>query len=388
MKITRVETHVVKIPVHDRFGGQAAPPATFPESDYYFESEWNEVYSRNVESLFIRIDTDEGLHGWGESQAPIAPEIAQTIVDRLLGPMLIGRDPLETDRLFELMYRSMNVRGHTTGFMLDAIAGVDIALWDIKGKALGQPVARLLEVDGQPVHPRLPLYVSGLRADSPQAKGELAAECLAEGFAAVKVFLGHGLEEDLAVVRAIRERVGEGQRLLADTLWSYGLSDALRFGEALEDLEFEWLEAPVAVEDVDGHAAVTAALDINVTAGEALRSEHQFAHWIEKRAMDVVQPDVGRCGITGSKRIAALARANGLPVAYHVGVCLGVVMAATWQIAAATPNFYIQEHQPPPLEISNRFFDAPLIIAGGEAIVPDRPGIGVDVDLERLAREM
>ena len=177
MKITSITTRVIKVPLHDRFGGQSTPPQTFPKSDYYFESEWSEVYSRNVESLFVRIDTDAGIHGWGESQSPIIPEVAQTIIDRLLSPMLIGRDPIDTDRLFDLMYKSMSVRGHTTGFMLDAIAGMDIALWDIKGKAAGQPVARLLEVTGESIRTRLPLYVSGLRAESIEGKAEFAADC-------------------------------------------------------------------------------------------------------------------------------------------------------------------------------------------------------------------
>jgi L-alanine-DL-glutamate epimerase-like enolase superfamily enzyme len=386
MKITGVTTRVAKMQLHDRFGGQSAPPATFPGSDYYFESQWSEVYSRNVQSLLVHIETDTGLHGWGESQAPIVPEVAQTIIDRLLGPMLIGRDPLETDRLFELMYKSMSVRGHTTGFMLDAIAGIDIALWDIKGKAAGQPVSRLLQGTGEAIRTRLSLYVSGLRAASIEGKAEFAAECFSSGYAAVKVFLGHGVEEDLTIARALRERVGPEKRLLADTLWSYDLADALRLGKAFEDLGFEWIEAPVDVEDVDGHATLARSLEMAVAGGEALRSQHQFAHWIGKQAMDIVQPDVGRCGITGAQRIAALARENGLPVAFHVGVCLGVVMAATWQVAAATPNFRIQEHQPPPFELSNRFLKEPLSVDRGEAVVPDRPGIGVDIDVEAFDR--
>ena len=386
MKITSITTRVIKVPLHDRFGGQSTPPQTFPKSDYYFESEWSEVYSRNVESLFVRIDTDAGIHGWGESQSPIIPEVAQTIIDRLLSPMLIGRDPIDTDRLFDLMYKSMSVRGHTTGFMLDAIAGMDIALWDIKGKAAGQPVARLLEVTGESIRTRLPLYVSGLRAESIEGKAEFAADCFSAGYAAVKVFLGHGVEEDLALARALRKRVGPEKRILADTLWSYSLPDALRLGKAFEDLGLEWIEAPVGVEDVSGHATLAQSLEIAVAAGEALRSPHQFAHWIEKQAMDIVQPDVGRCGITGAQRIAALAHASGLPVAFHVGVCLGVAMAATWQVAAATPGFHIQEHQPPPLELSNRFLTTPLSVAEGEAIVPAQPGLGVDIDLEALDR--
>ena len=387
MKISRVHTTVVKIPHHDRFAGQAARPVTFPHSDYYFEDEWREVYSRNVESLFVRVETDEGVHGWGECQAPIVPEAAQAIVDRLLGPMLLGEDPLQTDELFERMFTSMNVRGHTTGFMLDAIAGVDIALWDIKGKALNQPIGRLL-AEGDPVRERLPLYVSGLRADGPQAKADLAEQYFKEGYAAVKVFLGRGVETDIQIAETLRQQLGPQRRLLSDLLWSYGYADALRLGEVLENCRFEWIEAPLGVEDVDSHARLARALGVIVAGGEALRSFQQFADWIEQGALGIVQPDVARCGLTGARRVARLARKSSLPVAFHVGVCLGIAMAATWHLAAATANFYLQEHQPPPFEYSNRFFREGLAISGGEAIVPDRPGLGIDVDTDALMREM
>ncbi len=384
LKITAIETHVVKLPLHDRFGGQIGAPATFPGSDYYFENEWSEVYSRRVESLWIRIATDDGLVGWGESQAPIIPEAAQTIIDRLLGPMLLGRDPRETDRLYDLMVNSMTVRGHTTGFMLDAIAGLDIALWDIRGQGVGKPVGEILSAAEKPARTRLPLYVSGLRAESPEGKGVLAAQYLDQGYAGVKVFIGHGVEQDIATARAIHNAVGGRGRLFADALWSYSVDDALRLGKALEELDFEWLEAPTTFEDRAAHARITNELDMAVANGEGLRSVQQFVEWMDSGAMDIVQPDVARCGITGSHRIATEARKRNLPVAFHVGVCLGIAMAATWQCAAATPHFLIQEHQPPPFERSNALFVEPLEIDRGEAVVSMGPGIGVEVDIQAL----
>src|SRR5436189_214210 len=108
MKITKIETFLVKVSVHDRFGGQAAKPQTFSNSDYYFEAEWNEIYSRKTESLLIRVETDEGLYGWGESQSPITPEVAKAIIDRMLAPMLVGHDPRQTTVLWDRMYKMMN----------------------------------------------------------------------------------------------------------------------------------------------------------------------------------------------------------------------------------------------------------------------------------------
>ncbi|MSS73671.1 MAG: hypothetical protein EXS64_19615, partial [Candidatus Latescibacteria bacterium] len=121
-----------------------------------------------------------------------------------------------------------------------------------------------------------------------------------------------------------------------------------------------------------------------VAVGEPLRTRYQFREWIERRALDIAQPDVARCGITEGKRIADLAATYHLPVAYHVGVCLGVAMAATWHLAAATPNFYIQEHEPPMFDLANRLFKEPLRVEGGHAVVPEGPGLGVDIDVETL----
>jgi L-alanine-DL-glutamate epimerase-like enolase superfamily enzyme len=383
VKITRVETFVVKIPHHDRFGGQTEPPRTFPGSEYYFEKEWNEAYADKVQSLLVRVETDEGLHGWGEGQAPVVPEAARELIDRLLGPMLVGSDPRETNVLWERMYRSMHVRGQVTGFMLDAISGLDVALWDLKGKAAGEPVCRLL---GGPFCDRLPAYVSGLRAPTMEARAELAQKYYEEGYPAVKLFLGRGVEEDVANVRSVRERVGGDRRLLSDQFWMYTLPEAERLGRALEDLGVEWMEAPMPPEDVHGHARLAGALEMAVAVGEPLRTRYQFREWIERRALDIAQPDIARCGITEGRRIADLAATYHLPVAYHVGVCLGVAMAATWHLAAATPNFIIQEHEPPMFDLSNRLFKEPLRVEEGHAVVPEGPGLGVEVEMEALRR--
>jgi D-galactarolactone cycloisomerase len=381
MKIDRIRTFVVKMPYHDRFGGQTKAPSTFPGSDYYFEDDWREVYADRTQTLLTRIDTDDGIYGWGESQAPIVPEAAQSVIEQLLGPMLLGRDPRQVDVLWDLMYRSMNARGHFTGFMVDAMSGLDIALWDIKAKAAGEPLVRLL---GGPRRERLPAYVSGLRAPTDQARADLAAQHFADGYAAVKLYLGHGIEADIAQAKMVREHVGSRGRLLSDLFWIYTLGEAIRLGRELQALGVEWIEAPLHPEDIHGHAALARALDINVAIGEPLRSRYQFAQWLEHEALDIAQPDLARCGVTEGRRIAALAAACHRPVAFHLGVCLAVGMAATWHVAASVPEFYIQEHQPPMLELSNRFLTTPLRMDRDGLVVPMTPGHGADVDLEAL----
>lgn len=382
MKISKIETFVIKSPVHDRFGAQTAKPRLLPNSDYYQEAEWREFYSQRTEALLVRVETDEGLWGWGESQSPLVPEAARTIIDRLLAPMLLGCDPRQTSVLWDRMYHSMNVRGQVNGFMLDAISGLDIALWDVKGKAAGQSIASLL---GGPFCTRIPLYVSGLRAATRQKRAGLAQQYLAQGFRAVKLFSGKGMREDIAEARAIRERVGTGKGIFCDLLCRYNLPEAQNIGHALEELDIGWIESPLAPEDVRGHAKLAEALQLAVAAGEALRTRYQFLDWFEKRAIDIAQPDVARSGITEGKRIADLASAWHIPIAYHLGVSMGVAIVATWQLAAATPNLYIVEHEPPMFELSARFFKEPPKIEKGMAVLPDKPGLGVDVDLNAIS---
>lgn len=380
-EIRRVDAFVVKVPHHDRFGGQVAAPLRLGDSDYYFEDEWREIYAVQSQSTLVRIETQDGTFGWGECQAPILPEVAGQIVTGLLGPMLLGQDPRAIGVLRKRMYESMNVRGQTTGFMLDAISGLDIALWDVKGKLSGEPIARLL---GGPFRMRLPAYVSGLRAPGVSERADLAASCIEDGYAGVKLYLGRGVIQDVREVEAAREKLPDG-RLFSDLFWLYDLPSAIQLGRKLQELGVEWLESPLHPEDVRGHAELAAALDVAIAVGEPLRTDYQFLPWLESGALDIAQPDVARSGITGARRIADLADAFHKPVAYHLGVCLGIGMVATWHLAAATGNFLIQEHEPPMLELSNRFLDTPLRMEAGELVVPDGPGLGVDVDEAKLA---
>jgi L-alanine-DL-glutamate epimerase-like enolase superfamily enzyme len=377
MKIERIEVFVVKIDRHDRFGGQTAPPETLGGSDYYFEAEWKEIYATKIQSVLVCLTTDSGLEAWGEGQAPIVPEAAASVVRHLLAPVLLGEDPLRHEWLHQRLIGTMRNRGQVAGFMLDAVAAVDNALWDLKGRHYGAPVAELL---GGPHRRRLDAYVSALRAPTVEERVKVAVEHLRHGFAGVKAYLGRGVRADVAEVDALRQGVGPGARLEADCFWLYDLADAIRVGRALDRCSFEWMEAPMDPQDVAGHARLARSIDTRVAVGEPIRSAEVFLPWFQAGAIGLAQPDVARIGITESKKIADLAALFGLNVGFHVGVCLGIGMAATWQLAAAVGNFQIQEHEPVIMEPSNAFLDPPLREEGGTLVVPEAPGLGVAVN--------
>lgn len=207
-----------------------------------------------------------------------------------------------------------------------------------------------------------------------------------QGFAAIKLYIGRGVEADLTKVLELREAVGNGKRILADAQWRYTPAEAEQVGRGLEELGVEWFETPVLPENLRGQARLAAALQIAITGGESMRTRFEFRDWFEQCALDIAQPDIARCGITEGKRIAELAEIYQVPVALHLGMSLGVANAATWHVAAAIPNFYIQEIHPPLVELSNKFFKQPLEISGGQAVVPDRPGLGIDIDRAVLAK--
>jgi len=186
-------------------------------------------------------------------------------------------------------------------------------------------------------------------------------------------------------IRIVREAVGESTTLLCDLLWRYRLDEALRIGRILDSEGYEWLEAPLPPEDLAGHRKLVQALDVPIAIGEAMRSIYEFQPWLESESLEITQPDVVRMGLTAARKLAALAEARRIPVAPHVGVCTAIGMAATWQFAASIPNFLIQEYQFELLQTANGILKSPLTTDSGELKVPTDPGLGIEVDEEKLS---
>jgi galactonate dehydratase len=380
MRITSITAFAVKAERPYFLGGKTAAGGNLPSSDYHYVPPYPELYGSRTESMITRIETDDGVVGWGESQAPIAPEVAQTVVAKVLAPLLIGRDPRDRGPICQDMYGSLRGRGQVGGFQLDAIAGVDTALWDLCGKAYGASISRLL---GGSRRETLPCYVSGLTAASEDARKAEAKTWIDQGFKGVKSFLGHGLEVDVHELRGLCEAVGP-QHVFVDTLWRYTHTEAMALGRALDGLGIQLFEAPLAPEDLDGHVSLAASMDVAVAGGEAIRTRFSFLPWLRKRALDVVQPDLMRNGITETVRIAQLAEDFHVPVALHNGAATVIGMAATWQVAATLPNFYLQEYQPQMVETFSPWLERPLEVTAGHAAVPTGPGLGIEINEERL----
>jgi D-arabinonate dehydratase/D-galactarolactone cycloisomerase len=361
-----------------------APPASFPHP-----GRMRPAYALGIETVLVRVETDTGIVGWGESKAPVAPRVTQAIIHDLLRDLVIGADPRDIEPIWETLYASMLLRGHEGGFLLEAISGIDIALWDVIGKHLGESVHRLL---GGAYRDRVPVYASGVPATR-AAPGEAdharmldaAAGAVARGFGALKMAIGLDPDADVASVEAVRRHVGRGVEVYADAAGNYDVATALRVGRELERLGVGFFEAPLPHEQIDGYAEVARALAIPVT-NDVLTNRYQVLRYLRVGGLDIVQPDVCRAGgFTEVRRIAILADAFGIACTPHVSIGSAIHFAASFHAAAAMPNLVRLEYWMGENPLGDALLREPaLTLQDGCVRVPQGPGLGIEVDEERV----
>lgn len=318
--------------------------------------------------LFVTVETDIGITGIGEGSG--WPRVVEAAV-RDLAPIVIGQDAFDTERLTQRMTVAMMGHGMVGGVGQGAIGAIDMALWDIKGKALGVPVWQLL---GGKTRDRIRCYA---HASTP----EQARDALARGYTAVKT---GGVANPVAKARAIREAIGPDADLMIDLHgppW-LTLPDAIAICKELAPLRPLFVEEPLPPEDTEGYRALRRATDVPLAAGERHAALHGIAPLVFERLVDVVQPDSGRAGgITALRKTAALAEAGFVSVAPHSGSLGPVAEFAAIHLLAAIPNALILEKVDPDWPgraqvVNNR----PPVVQDGHIVVPDEPGLGVSID--------
>lgn len=373
--IARVEAFALAVDHHYRVAGVDHHPDSLPGTPYYFEPAWPQVYSTQLMTCLIKLTTADGTIGWGEAQAPIAPEVVVSVIEELVGPALLGREVGDVPEEYERLMGMMAVRGHQDGFFADAVAGVDIALWDAAGQASGTSLAAML--GGDPAMP-IPLYVSGLRQPTEREQVRAAREFVAAGYGGIKLFLTGPPASAADRVRAIRTAVGPDVRLMVDLLWGFSLPDALAFTAEVEELDVAFCEAPLPVEALADQATLAEATRIPIAGGEHLHGL-PAARRCAEHGVRILQPDVARTGLSTALRIAEMARELGRAVTWHVGTCSPVAMAASWGLATLDGPDPLQEHQVDLLPAMSSFVREPLRVEGGSGRLSGRPGLGVEV---------
>jgi len=337
-----------------------------------------------TDATLVLVETDAEHTGVGAALGH--PPTVESIVEGSLAPSMVGEDPTYTGRLWEKLYSGSRAepsleRGYSQprwdrrGYTLEAISGVDIALWDVTGKALGQPVYKLLGA----VRDDIRAYASGGWAPVEGTAEELGGY-VEKGFDAVKMrAVGHeefSVENTLERVATAREALGDDVDLMVDAHGSLDVPTAVKLARRLEEFDPAWFEEPVSPDDHPGLAEVRDATEIPIAAGESEFTRFDFRSLLDRDAIDVAQPDVARCGgITESRRVAAMASARNVKFAPHAWGS-GVLFAASIHLAMSTPNCHILEVPQAHMPLLDDLFEEPFEIRDGRVHAPDRPGLG------------
>ncbi|MCI4664015.1 MAG: mandelate racemase/muconate lactonizing enzyme family protein [Neomegalonema sp.] len=371
MKIEAVRTHLLDHPLS----------VPFESASGRFE--------RRTHCL-VEVVCEDGAVGWGECLGPARLNAA---VVQAYAPRLQGRNPLETEKIWLDLYNFLRDQGQR-GLAVTGLGGIDVALWDLKGKRFGQPISMLL---GGRFREEARAYATGgfrpAGVDRVEAMAAETGTYARDGFSAVKIKIGFDVEEDLKVIEAVRAAIGADTRLMIDANHGYDPLEAIELGRRAAKFDIDWFEEPVLPELLDGYRAVRAQQPIPVAAGETWHTRYAMREPLAQRAVDIIQPNVlGVGGFTEIRRVADLASLHGVRCQPHCWGT-GISIAACLQFLSALPHDPPRpEPRAPMLEFDqteNPFRQAvlaqPILHKGGVVAVPDGPGLGVEVNRDALA---
>jgi L-rhamnonate dehydratase len=343
------------------------------------------------DAFLVRVHTDEDLVGVGE--ADTSPYLARTMIEmpsshaiaRGLREVLVGEDPLQIDRLWHVMYRASYHYGRA-GVALHVISAIDMALWDIVGKASGRPVhdllggARVLDV---------PVYASEVMPETVEEVRAIAERAVAAGYRALKLGwgpLGQDLDRDVELLEAARSVLGEARSLMVDGGMAYTVKSAIDLVARVADLDVYWLEEPLAADDYDGYRRLADTVGVRVAAGEADSGLAPYRALVELGHVDVLQPDLARCGgFTGARSIAELARERNVEAVPHC-FSTGVLVAASLHFVAALERPTWSEYSIADSPFVSGLLAQPFRFQDGMLRVPTEPGLGIDLNEDLLAK--
>ena len=370
MKIKSVEAFVLK----DKL-----------EKSFYF-SQWS--YAERKICL-VKVTTEDGLVGWGEGYGPA--EVLSAGV-KYLEQFVIGANPLNNEVIWETLYRR-TLDYARKGILMASVSAIDVAIWDLKGKMLGLPVHQLL---GGKMRDKIYPYATGMYfREEKNLTQSLADEAKAYadlGYQAVKMKVGMTIEDDIRNVRAVRAAIGDKVRLMIDANHAYNLREAIQLCKAIEDQNIAWFEEPISPEFYEQHAELRAATSIPISGGECEYLRYGFHQLLKHKAVDILQPDIcASGGLTEAKRIATLASTYGIEVVPHSWGTYIAISAAVHFIAnlesvpgrLIMPDFTM-EHDRTTNGIRDLVTFPSFEVKNGELVVPDTPGLGVEVNEEVL----
>ena len=362
----------------EQYRRQNESPSPVTLSRFEFKSGWQTVYANMIETPLVRVELADGHIGWGESNTPIAPEIVCVMIDAAIAEMVIDREFANPTALWDFVYDSQRGRGVNSGYWMDALAALDIAIWDALGKRNDVPVAAMLDAE---FRSNVPVYLSGLRRATLDERVAQANEVADQGIRGIKIFQSGDIDAALEEIDALMRGAPKVEQWMIDTLWMCNLQDAIDAKREFGARGLRFFECPLQPEDLAGHRRLYRAEGSPIALGEHIRTSYQIADWlIPNPVFDIYQPDIGRTGISDYIRQHDLASSRDLPVTPHMGNGVSVFQAATLQCAAVATPQLLQEFQGGLSNLLRDASDTGWQIADGAFKLPDRPGLGVSID--------
>lgn len=396
MKVTRVETDVLKVAFDKDYWGReawkkdyVAAPRRGGHMDTTYPLRWRmrHRWSPEISTVLVRVHTDDGIVGIGESKGVVAPHAVKEYIDEYLADWLIGEDPFSVRVLWDRLRAAMRGRGHIQGLHQEAAAGLDLACWDIIGKAAGRPVSHML---GGPYRKEITVYysgVAGVRDPNDDADCErlraASLRAVAQGHTAVKIATGFGAEADLASVDIVRDVVGSNGVVLVDALGGYDYTQALELGRKLADKGVFWFETPLPTDDFQGYIELSKRSPIPI-ANDLVWTVAITRELFLAGARIIVIPESIKAGITESMQIAQLADQFGCGFAPHCSVGSAIQFAANFHVSSAVPNFAIGELWGDMNALTDGIVSPSIKVRDGMLDLLDGPGLGVTLNEDVL----
>ncbi len=373
-RVARVETYIVTLPRDTPYLGPLGPGESVNARGYIVRRGNGTIYPTVDRSVVVKVTAENGAVGWGETYGICAPRATCEIINDLLAPVLLGREPEDVEQLWDELYGLMRVRGCFGGFHVDAIAALDIALWDLRAQARELPLRALL---GTVRRERVPGYLSGLPGATQQERVAMALDWQRRGVRSFKfaaVVSHEGIVEEFA---ALREALGDEVDLMVDLHWKFTAAEAIALAQKLAAYRPQFLEAPVKPEDIAGLRAVSAQSAVPIAAGEEWGTAYEARHRLEPASIRYLQPEMGHTGITQFLRIAAAGQAAGAVLAPHATIGVGIFLAASLQASCVAEHFWKHEWQHSIFERCLSLLDTDMAYDDGHYRPPAGPGLGV-----------
>jgi len=374
-RVAKLEAFVYTAVRDEPYLGTFRPGEEANKNGYFVRKGNKTVYPTVDRSVLVRLETESGVVGWGETYGIVVPRATVAIIEDLLAEFVIGREPSEVTAIHDDLYNLMRYRGYTGGYYMDALAAIDIALWDAAGRLEGKSVAELL---GGRLRESIPAYVSGLPEPTLPERTALAQEWMAKGFDSFKFAAPVADDGIVREISELRSALGPDARIACDMHWAHTPDEAIVAIREMEPHGLWFAEAPIATEDVQGLARVAQSVDTPIGVGEEWRTLYDARLRYDVQALSIVQPEMGHKGITEFMRISQAAVEQGIEVLPHATIGTGIFLAASLQASLALKGVVGHEFQHSVISRNHGLITDGIECSNGAYRFADSAGIGVE----------